>query len=238
MSPLKYDTVLFDADGTLLDFHRSERESLVEALRQIGVTPTDKIVAEYSQINDSLWKLLERGEIEKSVLFYHRFELLFEQFGIHADPKQVAEDYMERMCSKGYLLEGADALCARLQGKVRLYIVTNGTGFIQRGRCAVSGLGQYFEDSFISDVIGVEKPHRAFFEYVAAHIPDFDPEKTLIVGDSLTSDMQGGVNFGIDTCWYNPDGKALSEALAGKLTYVVDCYDAVYDVICGQGESR
>lgn len=235
---MKYDTILFDADGTLLDFHRSEREALSESLQAYGITPTEEMIAEYSQINDSLWKLLERGEIEKPVLFYRRFEILFERYGFTDDSRGVAEEYMQRMCTKGYFLEGAEALCARLQGKVRLYIVTNGTGFIQRGRCAVSGLGQYFEDSFISDVIGVEKPHRAFFEYVAAHIPAFDPEKTLIVGDSLTSDMQGGVNFGIDTCWYNPDGKAVSPALAGKLTYVVDTYDGVYDVICGQGETE
>lgn len=224
---LRYDTVLLDADGTLFDFHRSEREAVWEALCRIGVTPTETMLADYSRINDSLWKKLERGEIEKKVLFYHRFELLFEQYGISADARGMAEDYMNRLSQKGYLLDGAEKFCAILRKKCRLYIVTNGTEFIQHGRFRRCGLAPYFDDVFISDAIGAEKPDLRFFAYVASHIPDFDLRKTLIVGDSLTSDMQGGIAYGLDTCWYNPHRQEIPTAFCDKLTYVAEDYTDV-----------
>ncbi len=228
---MRYDTILFDADETLLDFHRSEREAIDEALRSFEIHGNEEMLLTYSEINQSLWKKLERGEIEKKVLFYRRFELFLERYGIVADPHELAACYMTLLAKKGYLLEGAEALCRRLMGKARLYIVTNGTEFIQRGRYAVSGIEDYFEEVFISDVVGAEKPSVKFFDYVARRIPDFSRERTLIVGDSLTSDMQGGVNFGIDTCWYNPKGKDCSDALAGKLTHVAGSFDEIYDFI-------
>ena len=205
---LKYETILFDADGTLLDFARSEREAVTDALRELGVTVSDAMVDAYSEINDSLWKRLERGEIVKSVLFYHRFELLFERFHIVGDAHDMAKRYMEKLAHKGYLMDGAEELCRRLSQSARLYIVTNGTEFIQRGRLADSGLLPYVQDVFISDVIGYQKPRAEYFTYVAEYISSFDPARTLIVGDSLTSDMAGGIAFGIDTCWYNPAGKS------------------------------
>lgn len=228
---LRYDTILLDADETLFDFKRSEREAVAEAFRSIGVEADEEMFRVYSEINGSMWKLLERGEIEKKVLFYHRFEVFFERYGITADPHEMADRYMERLAEKGYLLDGARALCLRLREVARLYIVTNGTEFIQRGRYAKSGLSDCFEDTFISDVIGAEKPSVTFFERVAEQIPDFRRERTLIVGDSLTSDMQGGVNFGIDTCWYNPQGKEVSPNLSGKITYIAGSLEEIYDWI-------
>ena len=109
--------------------------------------------------------------------------------------------------------------------------MTNGTEFIQRGRYAVSGITPYFSEFFISDVIGAPKPSVTFFERVAEQIPDCQRERTVIVGDSLTSDMQGGINFGIDTCWYNPSGKAVPPHLEGKLTYVARSLEEIGDWI-------
>ncbi len=216
---MRYDTILFDADGTLLDFLRSEKEAVGETFLQLGILPTEEMLSVYSAINKSLWEKLERGEIEKNVLFYHRFELFFERYGISADPKDTADRYMKLLSQKGYVLAGAAELCRRLFGRVRLYIVTNGTEIIQRGRWANSGLSPYFEELFISDVIGFEKPDRRYFDYVAAHIPEFCPEKTLLVGDSLTSDIPGGIGFGLDTCFYNPRRLPIPEPIAEKLTY-------------------
>jgi len=217
---LRYDTILLDADGTLLDFARSEREALKDALRQIGVEPKEEMTDVYSEINDGLWKKLERGEIQKSVLAYHRFELLFERYGIDYDARAMAKRYMDNLAGKGYVLEGAVEFCQALAEHARLYIVTNGTEYIQRGRLGDSGLLPYIRDVFISDRIGYPKPKVEYFAYVAEHIPDFDKEKTLIVGDSLTSDMAGGIAYGIDTCWYNPQGKPVPEDLKGRLTMV------------------
>ncbi|MBE6547020.1 MAG: noncanonical pyrimidine nucleotidase, YjjG family [Ruminococcaceae bacterium] len=232
---MRYTTVLFDADGTLLDFLRSEKESVAQTLSDMGLSPTEEMLTVYSAINDSLWKRLERGEIEKQVLFYHRFELLFAEYGLHADPKETAVRYMTHLSGKGYVLAGAKELCQCLYGAVRLYLVTNGTESIQRGRWANSGLSPYFEDVFISDVIGYEKPDHRYFEYVAAHIPDFRRENTLLVGDSLTSDIPGGIGFGIDTCFYNPKGKSVPAELRERLTYEATDFQQIYETIM-QGE--
>ena len=225
---MKYDTVLFDADGTLLDFLKSEREAVAEALRLCGVSPTDEMLTVYSAINDELWKRLERGEIARSVLLYHRFELLFERYGVSADAHEMAATYMDCLSHKGYVLEGAEALCRRLFGKCRLYIVTNGTEIIQKGRFADSGLQPDFEKCFISEVIGYNKPSEKFFQRVAESIPDFCKEKTVIVGDSLSSDILGGIRFGIDTCWYNPQGKTAPEDMEGNITYVAKSFDEIF----------
>ena len=231
---MRYTTILFDADGTLLDFHRSESEAIVEAMRLNGIEPSGERVRLYSQINDGLWKRLERGEIEKRVLLYHRFELLFEALGIEGDAKKMADDYVSALSTKGYMLNGAEQMCKTLYGKARLYIVTNGVERVQRGRYARCGISRYFEDAFISDVIGVEKPSVKFFEYVAEHIDGFDKQKTVIVGDSLTSDMRGGLNYGIDTCWYNPANKPCPEDM--KLTHVANDFDSVIKFLMGEDD--
>jgi 2-haloacid dehalogenase len=231
---MRYDTILFDADETLLDFHRSEYEAVAETMAEVGIEPTEERISTYSQINDRLWKALERGEIEKSVLLWKRFLLFREQFGIggtEEDAREMAARYMKHLSEKGYLLDGALSLLQRLKGKVRMYIVTNGVAFIQRGRYKLSGLESYPDGVFISEEVGAEKPSPAYFSYVAEHIPDFCRERTLVVGDSLTSDIKGGVNFGLDTCWFNPHGKAVSEELRGRITYTVSSHEEIYRLI-------
>ena len=229
---MKYDFLLFDADGTLLDFKRSEAEALREAMVMNGIEPSDERVAIYSEINDGLWKRLERGEIEKKVLLYHRFELLFEALGVVGDAKKMARDYMNGLSTKGYVLDGAEQMCRALCGKAKMYIVTNGVEFIQRGRYAVCGIDKYFDDVFISDVIGVEKPSVEFFEYVSSHVEGFDPKRAIIIGDSLTSDMKGGLNYGIATCWYNPAGKSCPADM--ELTFIAESFDEVIEHIMGE----
>ncbi len=229
---MKYKYILFDADGTLLDFERSEAEAVAEAMALHGVEPTESNIKLYSEINDGLWKRLERGEIEKSVLLYHRFELLLDAVKVTADAKAMARDYMNLLSQKGYMLAGAEELCRELFGKVKMYIVTNGVEFIQRGRYAICGIEKYFDGIFISDVIGHQKPSLKYFEHVEEHIEGFEKEMAVIVGDSLTSDMRGGLNFGIDTVWYNPQKKALPQSM--PLTYVAHSFDEVQNFILGE----
>ncbi len=232
MKAFKYTTILFDADGTLLDFERSEREAISETMIKYGIEPTEHNVRLYSEINDSLWKKLERGEISKPVLLYLRFELLFEALGIPADTalaRAMCEDYMQIISTKGYVLDGAEQMCRALYGKVKMYIVTNGAERVQRGRYAVCKIDRYFGEVFISDVIGHQKPSVEFFLYVAEHIDGFDKSRTLIVGDSLTSDMQGGIDFGIDTCWYNPDKRECPEGV--RLTYAANSFSDIVNFI-------
>ena len=218
---MRYTTVLFDADGTLLDFARSEDEAVRATMRSVGIEPDDEKVANYSRINDGLWKMLERGEIEKSVLLYRRFELFCEHYGyVGIDARAMAREYMEQLSQRGYLLDGARELLDALHGKVKMYIVTNGVEFIQRRRYAHSGLESYFDGLFISDELGFEKPDPRYFECVESKIENFSAKDTIVVGDSLTSDIKGGINAGLDTCWYNPKGKALPADI--PVTYVID----------------
>ena len=228
---MKYKYLLFDADGTLLDFHRCEREAVTEAFSVLGVETDSEMIDEYSRINDRLWKKLERGEIEKNVLIYQRFEEFFEKYGIASDPRDTATKYMELLSRHGYLFDGAKELCEELSKKADLYMVTNGIKFVQEGRLADSGIICYFKGIFISEDAGYEKPRVEFFDHVADRVPGFSKEKTIIVGDSLTSDIAGGINYGIDTCWYNPRGEEAPENIRDKITYTVSTYKEIYDLI-------
>lgn len=229
---MRYNTVLFDADGTLLDFAKSEREAVKEALAMSGIDADEEMINTYSRINDGLWKKLERGEIEHSVLLYHRFELFCEQYGYVADARRIAADYRLTLSTKGYLLDGAEDMLKTLYGRVRMYIVTNGVEFIQRERYARTGIGHYFEDIFISEAMGVSKPDAKYFEYVARHIEGFDNSNTIVVGDSLTSDIKGGNNYGLDTCWYDPKRKEPTDV--AHPTYIAYSYDEVCKIITGE----
>ena len=226
---MKYDVILFDADGTLMDFHRGESEAVRQTMQKMGIEPTDFLAAEYSKINDSLWKMLERKEITKPELLVRRFELFCERFGFPVDATKMARTYEETLSQKGYLFDGAEELCAKLYERVPLYIVTNGVEHIQKGRFSRVPLRKYVKEVFISGVIGYEKPDVRYFEAVAKKIPNFDKKRALIVGDSLSADIAGGINFGIDTCFYNPQCKPVPNDV--NITYVAENYDDVYNVI-------
>ena len=225
---MRYTTVLFDADGTLLDFKMSEDAAIRETMALASITPDDEKVATYSRINDDLWKMLERGEIEKSVLLYRRFELFCEHYGYCTDARAMAKNYMERLSQKAFLLDGAYDLLSSLHKKVKMYIVTNGVDFIQRSRYALSGISGFFDGIFISGEVGFEKPDPKFFAAVDEAVGGLSKESTIVVGDSLTSDILGANNYSLDSCWYNPSGKALFSAAP---TYIARSFDQVYSVI-------
>lgn len=227
-----YKFILFDADNTLFDFTRSEREAVAETLRDFGLIPTDSVIDDYSRINQSLWEKLERGETEKQRLRVERFELLFEKEGYDLSKAQDASDrYSERLSTKAYLIDGAREILEDLAPCAGLYIVTNGIKKIQESRFAASGLGRFIRASFISEEMGFEKPDARFFDEVERCIPGFARADALVVGDSLTSDIRGGINAGIDTCWFNPKHKPTPENMS--INYVIGSLSELKNIICG-----
>ena len=225
----KYEILLFDADGTIMDFHRSELEAVRESLDYFGLPSDDSVIERYSEINCNYWRMLERGEIEKEKLYPARWQTLIELYGFDCKADEISDKYIERLATKSYMIDGALELCQSLYGKFRMYIVTNGQKYIQEKRLFTSPLFRYFDDCYISEDIGYEKPSIKYFEHVAKNIPDFDPAKAIIIGDSLTSDMQGGINAKIDTCWYNPQNKTAPEGM--KLTYTVSNFSQIEDIL-------
>lgn len=201
---MRFDCILFDADGTLLDFDRSEEQSLRQMLADFGIACTPQIAERYQRINLALWKALERGEVSKEELQSRRFAALFQEFGLTANGNEANRRYLAYLSESGLLLPGAEEVCRALAAKLPLYIVTNGVGATQRKRMAKSGIADCFGALFISEEIGVPKPHKAYFDVVLSKIGATDCRRVLLVGDSLTSDMQGGINANLCTCWYNP----------------------------------
>lgn len=206
---LRYDTILFDADGTLFDFLRSEREALISVFKTYGYELTDEEVREYSAINDSLWKALERREITKEELRIKRFEMFCEARGFECDCRAVGKDYTDMLSKQHFLIDGALEICRTLSKSCRLFIITNGIEYVQKNRMALSPLREYFDALFISGEIGYEKPSGHFFDAVKKGIPDFSSERSLVVGDSLTSDMKGGIDAGIDCCYFDPKSNGI-----------------------------
>lgn len=199
--------LFLDLDDTILDFKAQEDAAIVKTLSAVGIDPSLAICDRYSKINKALWMQMEKGEITRDQVLYGRFEILFRELGVEADAKQAAVSYMENLSEGHYFLAGAEDAVKALSKKYRLYITSNGTAKVQNKRLDSSGIRPYFEKIFISQDIGVNKPAKEFFDYCFAAIDGFDPEKALIVGDSPSSDIQGGQNAGIKTCWINPTGR-------------------------------
>ncbi len=199
--------VLLDVDNTILDFQTAEASAISKTLRDLGVEPTEAVIRRYSEINLSQWELLEEGLLTREQVLVRRFELLFAELGVRASGKRARDIYEDSLCIGHWFLPGAEELLRELYGRYRLYIVSNGTGKVQEERLKSAGIGKYFEEVFISEQIGANKPDRVFFDRCFARIPGFDRSRALVVGDSLTSDIRGGINAGVRTCWFNPAGK-------------------------------
>ena len=223
----KYDILLFDADETLLDFTRAEHVAIIETLNSFGITADEAAVSTYSRINLGLWKKLERKEIDKTTLRAERFRLFCAEIGSNADFAAMARFYENSLSRQAFLIDGAAELCKRLSEKCRIYIITNGIKFIQTSRMSGSGLLPYISGSFISEDVGYEKPDLRYFDAVTAAIDGFDKKRAIVIGDSLTSDMKGGIGAGIDTCWYNPRG--LTTEL--PVTYNVSSFGEIEKII-------
>ena len=199
--------LFLDLDDTILDFHKAERIALSKTLQHFGIEPTEHVLSRYHLINKSCWERLEKGELTRQQVLVQRYALLFQELGLTCDPAAVTALYTKNLAIGHYFLPGAEEAVASLSKKYRLFLASNGTAYVQAGRMTSANLYRFFEKVFVSEELGYNKPAKEFFDGCIKQIPDFDPSRALMVGDSLTSDIQGGINAGIRTCWVNPEHK-------------------------------
>jgi len=216
----RYEVFLFDADGTLFDFNMAEACAFRTVYEECGFIYSDEILKRYSEINERLWKSFEKAEVTIEEIKTLRFLRLFNELGVHYDENDFNDRYVIELGKGAFLIDGAEEICEELTSfKKKIYIITNGIAKVQVARLGFSTIKEYISDIFISELIGFQKPDVRYFEHVFSSIPKVEKEKVLVVGDSLTADIKGGINAGIDTCWYN--GKRIENRSGVIPTYEV-----------------
>lgn len=203
--------LFLDLDDTILDFQKAEHIAIRKTIADFGVDPTDEVCALYSRINKAHWEALERKELVREQVLVGRFAVLFETLGVTVDAESCARRYEDNLSQGHYFLPGAEEALLQLSQKYKLYLTSNGTAKVQAGRLKSANISHYFREIFVSQELGANKPELAYFQACFARIPGIDKAKTMIVGDSLTSDILGGLNAGLWTCWVNPDHKPSRE---------------------------
>ena len=206
---MEYKWLLFDADGTLFDYGKAEAYALRTTFEQMGLPHNPGHAETYARINARIWLDFEKGLISAELLRTERFELLFQVIGIECDAHRFSERYLKNLADASELIEGAEETLRALYGKAGLMLITNGLKDVQRSRLAKSAIGHYFADVIISEEVGAAKPDGRIFDVAFASMGGPRKQEVLIIGDSLTSDMQGGDEYGIDTCWFNPERRPL-----------------------------
>ena len=228
---MKIQTILWDVDGTLLDFLAAEEAAIRKLFAEFGMGEcTDEMLARYSKINRSYWERLERNEITKQQVLVGRFEEFFASERLDAGvAAKFNERYQHALGDTIVPRDDSLEIVRALRGRVKQYVVSNGTVVAQNKKLKLSGLGELMDGIFLLEELGVEKPNVEFFEKVFDAIGTVDPVGTLIVGDSLSSDIRGGNNAGILTCWYNPTGQKAPEDL--RIDYEITDLHQVFDLL-------
>lgn len=207
----RFDILLLDADNTLFDYDRAEADALCGALTECGLPYNQEILRAYHRINDALWKEYEKHG--QGDLWACRFEKLLRFLNRTGDGTQLNRIYLQHLGEQTHLIPGALEVCKTLSQLCQLVIITNGTPQVQRRRFQLSPISEFFSHVLISGELGVQKPRREFFDKVFDLLGQPDPQRILVVGDSLTSDIAGGLGYGLASCWYNPHGLAVPEEM-------------------------
>ncbi len=217
---MNYEVIIFDADETLFNFKKSEKYALKNTMIEFGIDYDENYhLKVYKDINTLIWKEFENGLIIQRDLNIERFKRLLSKLNIKFDEVKFAKSYVKHLSCASFLYDDSMALIESLHKDYRLIIITNGLKDVQDNRIRKSVIGKYFEDVVISDEIEVSKPDPKIFQHALKNINHTDKTKVLMVGDSLTSDIQGGIRFGIDTCWFNSN-KIINKS-AIKPTYEI-----------------
>ena len=202
---MKYKWVFFDADDTLFDFKKSAYHAMAVTLAYFKINPPDDYYETYQVINHAAWAAFENKEITANELRQIRFEKFLTAIGEYRDPLEMNGHYLHQLSQTDFMINGAKELVEELlENGHHLCLITNGLKEVQRPRIAKAKMGQYFKSIIVSDEIGVSKPHEGFFDHAFSEVGQPEKASVVVVGDSLSSDIQGGNNYGLDTCWYNP----------------------------------
>ena len=223
-----YPWILFDADGTLFDYDRAERSAFQGAFQALQLPFQEGYLDVYQGINRQLWLALERGEIAPDVLRVKRFELTLDALQLEGSADRLSTVYTEQLSRQAYLMDGAFDVVRTLQATSRLAIVTNGLRMVQRSRFARSAIRDYISELIISEEVGAAKPDPAFFEAAFARLGHPPKRDALLIGDSLSADIQGSLDYGLDACWYNPSGAPRPDGL--PITYEIAHLSELLDV--------
>ncbi len=227
---MKYEVILFDADETLYDFKKSEREAFKNTMLKFNIKYNEDFHLKiYQEINTALWKEFEQGFITQEKLKIERFKRLSDKLELGFDETNFAKVYIEHLADASFLYDDSMDLIETLNKSFRLAIVTNGLTLVQNKRIRKSSIAKFFETIVISEEILISKPNPKIFEHTLKELNFVDKSKVLIVGDSLTSDIQGGINFGIDTCWYN--SKKVINKTSIKPTYEISDFDELKSLL-------
>ena len=231
---MSYKILLFDADQTLLDFKAAENNALRRTFSEHGIEPTDELIESFSKTNSMLWGMFEKGEITKPEIIASRFRITAEKFGFDYLPDMGFEqDYQNLLADEHTLMPDAESVSKRLSEKYKMYIITNGLFVTQEKRLGECGLLPYYKGYFVSEKMGAQKPSAEYFNRVLEEIGNPPKDEILIIGDSLSSDILGGINSGLDTCWFNPSGAPAPDAITP--TYTIGALPELYEIL-GIGE--
>lgn len=225
---IMFDTLLFDLDDTLLSFQKAEYFSFKKTCEDCHIQWSEPFYQRYKVINEGYWKKLEKGQITRDRLIVERFEVFFKEYHINYDCQLFNDLYFSNLKYQHQPMEHTYELLDQLKGKT-LYLVTNGQAIVQKQRILDSRMHEYMNDIFISEEVGFEKPSIHFFEAMEQRVGPLDKNHTLIIGDSLSSDMLGGNHFGIQTCWYNPKHKENYSDI--NIDYEIDDLLQLLDII-------
>lgn len=227
---MKYKVLLFDADDTLFDFKKTEEFALESALKKIGIDYNKEYhLTEYKVINSGIWKELEEGKILLKELKTERFRRYFNKIGIQFNHEAFADIYMSSLGDGSFLFDKAETIVEELSRNTRMAIITNGLSKVQDKRIRGSVISHYFETIVVSEEVEIIKPNPEIFQLTMDIIKHQDKSSVLMIGDSLISDIQGGINYGIDTCWYNPHSKDNTKGITP--TYEIKSLDELKDII-------
>jgi len=233
---MKYEIIIFDADETLFDFKKSEKKAFENTIIDFGIEYDEEYHFKiYKEINSAIWKELENGLITQKKLKIERFKRLSQKLSIQFNEVEFAKLFMEYLSQASFLYEKSEELIQNLNKDYRLTIITNGLSIVQDKRIKKSIIAKYFEDIVVSEEIGISKPNPEIFQYALNNINYTNKDKVLIVGDSLTSDIQGGINFGIDTCWFNPTMN--SNSIGIEPTYIISNLMELKDILNRKSEN-